>query len=143
MRRLEEGRVEGENRLLDAKARYLEARAAKQIVGLGAVIDPGKVYVTDRDTLILDDNHLELKLRLVPGLVWDRGWALVIASSGTFLGGSFLQDHTKVDGVLIFKLPRRFTSGDDSIVNKPHNWFRQNIAVRNDDLGFSIKYREP
>lgn len=107
------------------------------------MIDPSKVYVTDRDTLILDDDHLELKLRLVPGLVWDRGWALVIASSGTFTGGSFLQDDTKVDGILVFKLPRRFASGNDSIVDKPHSWFKQNVTVRNDDLGFTVKYKEP
>lgn len=143
MRRLEERRVEGENRLLDARARYLEARTAKQIVGLGSVINPSMVYVTDRDTLILDDDHLELKLRLVPGLVWDRGWALLIASSGTFTGGSFLQDDTKVDGILVFKLPRRFASGSDTIVDKPHGWFKQNVTVRNDDLGFAVKYREP
>lgn len=143
MRRLEERRVEGENRLLDARARYLEARAAKQIVGLGSVINPNMVYVTDRDTLILDDDHLELKLRLVPGLVWDRGWALLIASTGPFTGGSFLQDDTKVDGILVFKLPRRFTNGDDSIVDKPHSWFKQNVTLRNDDLGFAVKYKEP
>jgi hypothetical protein len=142
-RRLEERRVEGENRLLDARARFLEARTAKQVVGLGSVIDSSKVYITDRDTLILNDDHLELKLRLVPGLVWDRGWALLIASSGTFTGGSFLQDDTKVDGILLFKLPRRFASGNDSIVDKPHSWFKQNVTVRNDDLGFNVKYREP
>ena len=142
MRRLEERRVDGENRLLGARARYLEARAAKQVIGLGSMIDPSKVYVTDRDTLILDDDHLELKLRLVPGLVWDRGWSLLIASSGKFVGGNFLQDDTKVDGILIFKLPRRFATGDDSIVDKPHSWFTQNITVRNDDLGFAVKYKE-
>lgn len=143
MRRLEEGRVQRENRLLDARARYLEARAAKQVVGLGGVIDPSKVFVTDRDTLIIEDNHVEVKLRLVPGLLWDRGWTLILASSGAFTGGSFLQEATKVDGILIFKLPRRFADGDDNIVNKSHSWFKQNANVRNEDLGFSVKYKEP
>lgn len=142
MRRLEERRVEGENRLLAARARYLEARTAKQVVGLGSVIDPSKMYVTDRDVLILDDNHLELKLRLVPGLVWARGWTAVIVSSATFTGGSFLQDDTNGDGILVFKLPRRFATGDDSIVDKPQSWFRQNLTVRNADLGFMVKYKE-
>jgi hypothetical protein len=143
MRRLEEGRVERENRLLDARARYLEARAAKQIVGLGGIIDPAKVFVTDRDTLVLEDGHVELKLRLVPGLVWSRGWTLILQSSGAFSGGSFLQDEAKVDGILVFKLPRRFADGNDKIIDKAHSWFRQNVTVRNEDLGFTVKYKEP
>lgn len=143
MRRLEEGRVERENRLLDARARYLEARASKQIVGLGGVVDETKVFVTDRDTLILGDGHVELKLRLVPGLLWGRGWTLILASPDKFSGGSFLQESTKVDGILIFKLPRRFSNGDDNIINRSHAWFRQNATLRNEDLGFTIKYREP
>lgn len=143
MRRLEENRVERENRLLSARARYLEARAAKQLVGLGAVIDPNKVLVTDRDTLIIEDDHVEVKLRLVPGLVWDRGWTLILISSGTFTGGSFLQDSMKVDGILIFKLPRRFANGNDNIIDKSHSWFKQNAVVRNEDLGFTVKYKEP
>jgi len=143
MRRLEEGRVERENRLLDARARYLEARASKQIVGLGGLVEPNKVFVTDRDTLILEDGHVELKLRLVPGLLWNRGWTLILASPDKFTGGSFLQEATKVDGILIFKLPRRFAEGDDNIVNRPHVWFKQNVTLRNEDLGFTVKYKEP
>lgn len=143
MRRLEEGRVERENRLLDARARYLEARASKQIVGLGGVIDSSKVFVTDRDVLVLADGHVELKLRLVPGLLWSRGWTVILASSGAFRGGSFLQEATKVDGVLIFKLPKRFADGQDSLIDKLHPWFRQNVTARNEDLGFTVNYKEP
>lgn len=143
MRRLEEGRVERENKLLDARARYLDARASKQIVGLGGLVDPSKVFVTDRDTLLMDDGHVEVKLRLVPGLLWNRGWTLILSSPVKFKGGSFLQEATKVDGILIFKLPRRFSEGDDNIIDRTHTWFKQNVTLRNEDLGFSVKYKEP
>lgn len=143
MRRLEEGRVERENRLLDARALNLEARAAKQIIGLGGLVDPAKIWVTDRDTLILDSGHVELKLRLVPGLLWNRGWTVIIASAGTFNGGRFLQADMRVEGVLMFNLPRRFSNGDDNIIDKSHAWFKQNVTIRNEDLGFTVKYKEP
>ncbi len=81
--------------------------------------------------------------KLVPGLIWNRGWTLILASSGTFTGGSFLQEATKVDGVLIFKLPRRFAGGNDRLDDKLHPWFKQNTTVRNEDLGFTVKYKEP
>ncbi|WLD99918.1 hypothetical protein PX860_22860 [Agrobacterium leguminum] len=144
MRRLEEGRVERENRLLDARSRYLEARASKQILGLSGVFDATKVFVTERDELIRDDGHVEIKLRLVPGLLWDRGWSIIIATTPNLEGGSFLQDTTRVDGILIFELPRRFgPAGKDNIIGKPHSWYRQNITLRNEDLGITIKYKEP
>ncbi|MGT2537278.1 hypothetical protein ACQCN7_21655 [Escherichia coli] len=143
MRRLEEGRVLRENRLLDARASSLEARVSKQIIGLGGIIDASKVFVTDRDTFIMKDGHVELKLRLVPGLLWNRGWTLILASQDKFSGGSFLQEATKVDGILIFKLPRRFSEGDSNIINRPHTWFKQNVTLRNEDLAFTIKYKEP
>jgi len=142
MRRLEERRVAGENRLLSSRARYLDSKSARQLIGIGAAIDSTKVYVTDADVLYLSDGHVEVKLRLVPGSLFNSGWAIVLKTSSGFTGGRFLQDGSENEGVLVFILPRRFNDSDQKLGQKDVNWFKANVSAENSDLSLKIGYRE-
>ena len=141
MRRLQEQKVANENHLIAARARYLDARSARQLLGLGSVIDPKKIYITDRDVLYMADGHVQLKLRLFPGILWNDGWSVLINDTVGLPGGRFLQDGSGEGGILIFVLPRRFADG--GLAEKDHKWFRTNVVGENADLGLTANYKEP
>lgn len=138
MRRLEEQKVANENNLIAARARYLNARAARQILALTDAFDSKKMRITDRDVLIMDDGHPEVKMRLVPGILSYSGWSLTIKDTPGLSGGSFLQSSSEVEGILVFQLPRRFVEG--GIENKDHAWFKTNVSAHNADLGITVSY---
>jgi hypothetical protein len=136
MRRLEEEKASNENSLIAARARYLNARASRQVLALADVFDPKKMYVTDVDVLLVDDGHPEVKLRMVPGILSSAGWSLKIKDATGIKGGSFLQSSVCVDGIMVFELPLRL----QEIANKGHPWFKDNISVYNADLGVTAPY---
>lgn len=138
MRRLEEQKVTNENSLIAARARYVNARATRQVLALTDVFDPRKMRISDGDVLILDDDHPEVKVRLTPGILSSVGWALVIKDTPGLQGGSFLQSPSAVDGILVFLLPRRFVAG--GIANWDHAWFKANVSAYNADLGITVYY---
>ena len=147
MRRLEEQKIAAENAVVGARARYLNSRAAKQLIGIGGVIDPSKVYVTERDVLYMADGHVQVKLLLIPTIMWNQGWSIVLKSFDGHEGGSFLQSGSVGDSILVFDLPRRFNGdaghADLGAKAKDHNWFKANVTCENREFGLTIKYKVP
>ncbi|MGO7955535.1 hypothetical protein [Rhizobium leguminosarum] len=143
MRRLEEERVRAENGVTNARARYLNARAHKQMLAVGGVLDASKAYVTNRTVLYMEDGHVELKLQLIPSILWNSSWNVKIKTIGGTEGGTFLQSGDDVEGILKFILPRRFNGDGSDLGDENHNWFATNVQVNNIELALTLKYKEP
>lgn len=136
MRDIEKRRKSAEAGLEEARARYLNSRALKGLLGLGDIIDPQKIYVTDKVGLYQEDG-VRLHLRIVPSMLASQEWILVI---GTPDGGRFAQSEFS-NGMLEFDLPQRFGKGGVDVPARDDAWFADHISVASLDLSLSAKYR--
>jgi len=136
MRKLEKDAKIADTRLVGARANYLNARATKALIGLDQIIDPAKVYVTDRSTLYEADGHPSLTLRLSHVILPDEGWFVDIKD-----GGRFPQNAGSAPVGLVFRLPRNFATAPWDIGERDGAWFTANVSLVHPVLGLKLKYK--
>lgn len=129
MRQLERDAKFADNRLIGARANYLNARAAKALLGLEDIIDRSKLYVTDRSVLYEDDSHVILTLRPSHVILPDDGWFVEIKN-----GGRYPQNAGSTPVGLTFRLPRLYSRAEWDLGGKDRAWFAANVTLQHPAL---------
>lgn len=137
MRSMEVEKAAAEIRLIDARANYLRSRAGSN-AGYLDYLDEAKLFCTAISVLLLNaDNHLTVRVQVVPPGLPREGWIAVFADGL----GEFPTQRILDGGVLEFLLPVRFFTH-----TKLHNWsevdFEAKFSLKHPEYKLRLTYRK-